>query len=335
MRFRLAAIAVVLVLAAAVAAAFWDAITPTPALVRGPLVVEIPAHEGTTDVARRLEEAGAVRSQWLFVGLAAARGRLRSLKAGEYEFPQGTDPLTVVRYVANGRVRQYPVLHPEGASVAELARALQQAKLASAEDILRLARDPGFLRTLNIRDAQSLEGYLFPDTYHFVKGMRPEEILTRMVQRLRTKLGPEAETRARERGLTLHQTLTLASIVEREAVAPEEARVIAGVFWNRLKRDMPLQADPTVQYAVGKERRTLTRSDLATDHPYNTYRNAGLPPGPIASPGLRAIEAVFDPAPVKYLYFVKLDERRHHFSTTVEEHNQAVARYRASRAATR
>jgi UPF0755 protein len=156
-------------------------------------------------------------------------------------------------------------------------------------------------------------------------------MLGRMVQRMRQKLTPEILARARARGLTLHQLLTLASIVEREARAPEERRLIAAVFWNRLRLDMPLQADPTVQYAVGKERTALTRADLGVDHPFNTYRYAGLPPGPIASPGLAAIEAALDPAAVAYLYFVARDERNHHFSRTVDEHNAAVARYRRSR----
>jgi UPF0755 protein len=152
-----------------------------------------------------------------------------------------------------------------------------------------------------------------------------------MVQRLRSKLTPEVLARARARGLDVHQLLTLASIIEREAVDPEEQRLISAVFWNRLRVDMPLQADPTVQYAVAKERRALTRADLATDHPYNTYVRHGLPPGPIASPGLGAIEAAVDPAPVTYLYFVARDDRRHYFSRTVAEHNAAVLRYRLSR----
>jgi UPF0755 protein len=152
-----------------------------------------------------------------------------------------------------------------------------------------------------------------------------------MVQRMQSKLTPEIRERATARHLTIHELLTLASIVEREAVAREERPLIAAVFWNRLRLGMPLQADPTVQYAMGKERRVLTRADLQTDHPYNTYLRAGLPPGPIASPGLDVVAATLDPAPVNYLYFVKKDDQRHYFSATVEEHNTAVARYRLTR----
>src|SRR5438132_459565 len=147
----------------------------------------------------------------------------------------------------------------------------------------------------------------------------------KMAQRMRAKLTPEIHGRARERGLSAHQLLTLASIIEREAIVKDEQRLISAVFWNRLKIGMPLQADPTVQYAAAKERRALSRADLVIDHPYNTYVHAGLPPGPIASPGLEAIHAALDPAPVKYLYFVARDDHRHHFSTTVDEHNAAVA----------
>ena len=227
-------------------------------------------------------------------------------------------------------MRQHAVLHPEGATVSELARTLENERLARAEDVIKAAGSDRLRQALGI-EGPSLEGYLFPDTYQFVRGMSVDEMLTRMVQRMRGKLTPEMQARARERGLTVHQLLTLASIVEREAVDSSEQKLIAAVFWNRLRIDMPLQADPTVQYAAAKERGTLTRADLAADHPYNTYVNRGLPPGPIASPGLGALEATLDPAPVKYLYFVARDDRRHHFSTTVAEHNAAVARYRLMR----
>ena len=307
-------------------------ITPTATLTNQALVVDIAPQAGVTEIADRLAETGAVRSAWAFIAVSVVQGDVRRLKPGEYEFPKGSSTLTVARMVGSGRVRQHPVLHPEGATISELARALETARLARAEDVLRVARDKAFLAGQGI-DAPSLEGYVFPDTYQFVRGMRVEDILGRMVQRLRTKLTPDVIARVKGRGWTVHQMLTLASIIEREAAVPEEQKLIAAVFWNRLQIDMPLQADPTVQYAVGKERRGLTRADLQTDHPYNTYRRSGLPPGPIASPGLGAIEAALDPAPVKYLYFVAVsaDGRRHHFSTTVEEHNAAVARYRLTR----
>jgi UPF0755 protein len=308
----------------------WRALRPTDTLAAGPRVVEIPAQEGVLGIARRLRDADVIRSPEAFVALSLLRGTARTLRAGEYEFPRDTTTPTALRLLESGKVRLHLVLHPEGATIAELARTLEQAQLARAGDVTRIASDPALLRSLGV-EAASLEGYAFPDTYHFAKGMTPEQILTRMVQRLRAKLTPEIVARARDRGMSVHQLLTLASIIEREAAVREERPVISGVFWNRLQIGMPLQADPTVQYAVGKERRALTRADLATDHPYNTYVHAGLPPGPIASPGVSAIEAAVAPASVTYLYFVASDDHRHHFSTTIAEHNAAVARYRLAR----
>jgi peptidoglycan lytic transglycosylase G len=329
MLMRAAALLVLVGLAAAAALA-WLALTPTPAVQAGPLVVEIPAHEGVLGIATRLAEAEVVRNRYAFLALTAGRGRIRHLKAGEYEIPRDASMLDILDLLVSGRVRQHAVLHPEGATVAELARTLEADRLAQADDVMRAASDEQLRRTLDVHGG-NLEGYLFPDTYQFVRGMSAQEMLTRMVQRMRSKLTPELLERARARGLDVHQLLTLASIIEREAIDPEEQRLISAVFWNRLRLDMPLQADPTVQYAVAKERRTLTRADLTADHPYNTYVRRGLPPGPIASPGLGAIEAALDPAPVKYLYFVARDDRRHHFSTTVAEHNAAVVRYRLSK----
>lgn len=308
----------------------WRVVTPPPELREGPRIVIVPASEGVLGIAFHLRDAGVIRSPEGFVALSLARGSFRTLKAGEYEVPRSASAHHVLTLLESGRVRQHPVLHREGESLAELARTLEQAGLASAGDILRVAADPAFLRAHGI-DAASAEGYLFPDTYHFVRGMTPEQLLGRMVQRMQAKLTPGLRERARARGVSVHELLTLASIVEREAIAADERPLIAAVFWNRLRINMPLQADPTVQYAVGKERRALTRADLATDHPYNTYVHPGLPPGPIASPGLSAIEAVLQPADVKYLYFVKKDDQRHHFSVSIEEHNSAVTRYRLAR----
>ena len=309
----------------------WWILTPAPGVRSGPRIVEIPAHRGFLEVARQLDAAGVIRSPLGFMLLTIARGSMRSLKAGEYQIPQGANTLTVLALIEGGQVLQHNVVFREGSTLAELARQLENERLATADDILRVARDGPFLRTLEV-PADSVEGYLFPDTYQFVKGMMPEEILARMVARLRERISPEILAAARARDLSMHQLLTLASIIEKEAVERREMPLISAVFWNRLKLDMPLQADPTVQYAVGKDRQRLTRDDLLTDSPFNTYRRAGLPPGPIASPSLPAIQAAANPASVNYLYFVATgDERRHRFSSTLADHNAAVALYRLGR----
>jgi peptidoglycan lytic transglycosylase G len=320
-----------LLMAAALAAfAAWQVLVPTAALREGARRIDLPANEGVLEIGRRLDGAGLIRSPLTFAALAVLRGTARHLRAGEYEIPEGSSTLHVLRLVESGKVVQHALLLPEGGSVAELAHTLEREGLASAPDVVRLAHDPRFLRAMAI-EAPSIEGYLFPDTYLLVRGLTPEEILLRMVHRLRAKVTPPMLDEARQRGLDLNGLLTLASIIEREAVVRDEMPLISAVFWNRLRLDMPLQADPTVQYAVGKDRQALSRADLLADDPYNTYRRPGLPPGPIASPGLAAIEAALHPAQVKYLYFVSMDDRRHFFSSTIEEHNAAVARYRLAR----
>lgn len=308
----------------------WWVLVPAPALQAGPQVVEIPALQGLFEVAGTLERAGVIRSPLGFVLLAALRGSARSLKAGEYEIPQHATTLLILSLLEEGKVKKHMVRFPEGGTVEELARLLEAEGLAKAEEVRGLAGYPSFLRSLGI-EAESLEGYLFPDTYRFIKGMTTEEMLARMVLRLREQLTPDILARAEARGLTLHQLLTLASIIEKEAVVPQEQPLISAVFWNRLRRAMPLQADPTVQYAVGKDRRALSRADLQVLSPFNTYRFPGLPPAPIASPGKAAILAAIEPAKAPYLYFVSTGGDRHHFSVTLEEHNSAVARYRLAR----
>lgn len=304
---------------------------PGPAVFRAARTVEIPPEMGVLALARRLEEEGIIRNRFSFVALALLRGTARSLKAGEYEIPAGTNALRVLKLLEVGKVKPHLLVLPEGFTVRELARQMEAEGLATTGEVLEASRDPQLLQALGI-EADSLEGYLFPDTYQVFKGMRPGEILARMVQRLREIVTPDLLAQAEGMGLTLHALLTLASIVEREAVLREELPLIAAVFWNRLKRDMPLQADPTVAYAVGKDGQAPNRADLAVDSPYNTYKHRGLPPAPIGNPGRAAILAVLNPAQVDYLYFVSVDDIRHHFSSTLEEHNAAVARYRLFRA---
>ena len=302
----------------------WWVTTSAPGVANGPRIVEVPPHLGLLGVARRLDEAGVIRSPFGFALLALVHGSARSLKAGEYEVPQGSNTFVVLSLLEGGKVLKHTVLLREGFTLAELAHAIEAEGLASAADVLRVGQDPLF-------PASSVEGYLFPDSYQFVKGVPPEEILERMVTRMRGQLTPDLLKAAEARGLNAHQLLTLASIIEREGVERSELPLISAVFWNRLKLDMPLQADPTVQYAVGKGRQALTRADLQVDHPFNTYRRVGLPPGPIANPGLPAIQAAAHPARVNYLYFVALGDRRHQFSQSLTDHNDAVARYRLAK----
>jgi UPF0755 protein len=307
------------------------ALLPAPGLRTGPRTVEILPQSGLLQVARTLAEAEVIRSRAMFVLLAVFRGTAGSLKAGEYELPEGAPLLAVLRQIELGRVKPRLLVLPEGFTIRELARQIEAEGIAPGDEVRRVATNPIFAWSLGLA-AETVEGYLFPDTYQVTKGMRIEEILARMVQRFREKVATdETLTRLQAHGLSLHELVTLASIVEKEAVLAEERPVIAGVFWNRLRRDMPLQADPTVAYAVGKDGRAPTRDDLQVDHPFNTYRNRGLPPGPIANPGLAAIQAVLSPAKVPYLYFVSIDDRQHHFSTTLEEHQQAVLRYRQAK----
>jgi UPF0755 protein len=308
----------------------WWVLSPGRALRIGSQLIEIPAHRGSLEVAQILGHAGVIQSPAGFLMTSLVRGSVRSLKAGEYQFPQNANTLTILGMLEAGQVVQHTVVFREGCTVAELARSLGAEGLVQADDVLRASTDGLFLQSLGI-PAGSLEGYLYPDTYQFVKGMTAEEILTRMVARMKDRVSADILAAARARDLNFHQLLTLASIIEKEAVDRGEMPLISAVFWNRLKLDMPLQADPTVQYAVGKERQRLTRDDLMVESPFNTYRRPGLPPGPIAGPSIAAIRAAANPARVGYLYFVASDDRRHQFSVTLADHNAAVARYRLAR----
>jgi UPF0755 protein len=320
-----------LVLAALAAVWVARAVRPPPPLEQGSRTVEIPATSGVLGIARQLAEQGVIRSQVVFVGLTLLRGTARSLKAGEYEVPRGAPLLAVLQLLETGRVKPHLLVLPEGFTIRDLARHVEAEGIAPAPDVIRVATSAHMTWSLGI-ESDSLEGYLFPDTYQVTKGIRVEEILGRMVQRFRERAGTaEVVARARQRGMSLHQLLTLASIVEKETALAAERPIVARVFLNRLRLDMPLQADPTVSYALAKEGRPPTREDLQIVHPFNTYKNRGLPPGPIGNPGRAAIDAVLEPANVPYLYFVAIDDRAHHFSTTLDEHNQAVARYRQYR----
>ena len=277
-------------------------------------------------ILKLLEKNGLIRSPGLFHFQARLRGGAKSIQAGVYALKASMTPREIYKHLSEGRVARRSFTIPEGYNVREIARTIRRARLADEAEILRLSRDPSFLRELNI-SATSIEGYLFPDTYHFPVGASSKKILGFMVRTMRRKFSPALREQAKAMGFTIHQTLTLASIIEKETSLSSERPLIAAVFINRLKRRMRLQSDPTVIYGLPHFDGNITKKDLRYDSPYNTYLHRGLPPGPIASPGLESIKSALNPAKVKYLYFVATKDGGHQFSRTYREHRRAVNRY--------
>lgn len=296
--------------------------------------IELTVEPGATvaGIGERLHALGLVDHPLLFRAVVALRRAGGRLKAGEYllEGPLSLDQ--VVDLLEKGSVVRREATFPEGRSLDEMA-SIAAAHGVAEDAFLRAARDPAPIRDLD-PEATDLEGYLFPDTYDLPRGTDAAEALVeRMVQRFREVIRPDLPLLA-DRGLSLRELVTLASLVELETALPSERPRIAAVFLNRLDRGMLLQTDPTVIYALklsGSYDGNIRKKDLEIDSPYNTYRHRGLPPGPIASPGREAIEAVLHPAGGDELYFVSRNDGSHQFSETLREHERAVDRYQRRR----
>ncbi|MBI4537575.1 MAG: endolytic transglycosylase MltG [candidate division NC10 bacterium] len=300
---------------------------PTGSLPGGPpRVVFIQPKTGVHDIAQALHEAGIIRSVWTFLTVAYLQGSITRLHAGEYEFSVGMPLMEVLRKLEAGRVITHQVTIPEGFDALDIAKLLASENLVDPERFLALVRDPALSEALGI-EAPGLEGYLFPDTYRLTRGMAEEEILRVMVARFRRKLPAEVASLAQAVGLDLHGAITVASLIEREAHLARERTLVSAVFHNRLRRKMPLQSDPTAVYGIPDAARRITLADLQRKSPYNTYLMVGLPPGPIANPGLGSILAAVAPAKVNYLYFVSKNDGSHVFSRTLREHSRAVVIY--------
>ena len=277
-------------------------------------------------IAQTLQQEGIVRSAPAFLLLHYAMGQ-GSLKAGEYKFDVPANALEVRERVLRGDVFARTVIVPEGFNLYEIAAAVEHAGLGTAADFVATAKsDQSLLHGIDPQ-AQSLEGYLFPDTYQFTRVDTVPEIAAAMVHRFRQA--------AQKIGLLgrpdIHRIVTMASIIEKETAVPEERPLVASVYYNRLDRNMVLGADPSVIYAAllaGRYRGTIYQSDLQFDSPYNTYKYPGLPPGPIANPGLASLQAAMHPAHSELLYFVSDNNGHHRFSRSLGEHAKNVAAYR-------
>jgi UPF0755 protein len=333
---RLGLSALVVGLVAGAAWAAWSYETRWPKISQGapPVRLVIPEGASGETIARELQAAGLVRHPLVFRVLARTRGVSGKLKAGEYALSGPLSLEGILDVLVRGDVVRREVTVPEGRSLDEIATIVASEGMG-LEPFLVAAHDPSPVRDLDPL-ASDLEGYLFPDTYEVPQSPEaPRGLVHRMTLRFRQVIEPQLP-RIAERGLTVRQVVTLASIVELETAQPVERPRIAAVFLNRLERGMPLQTDPSIVYALKKAGRwdgDIRKPDLDIDSPYNTYRRAGLPPGPLGSPGRESILAVIDPAPTKDLYFVSRNDGTHEFSETLEAHNRAVDRYQKHRAA--
>ncbi len=316
-----------------------DAPVAVPSAPPGqPIDVTIVPGQSPAEIGQVLEELGVIESDVQFRALVALLGYDRVLQAGDYEFRSGMPALEVVYLMRRGSIATREVTIVEGWRLEQIADALEEHGIPR-EEFLAAARageyDFDFLADLD--PEQSLEGFLFPDTYTFRRSDTARDIIEGMLQRFDDKIPPALREEATQGGLTFHEILTIASLVEREAQLDEERPIIAQVFLARLSLGMPMEADPTVQYAIAADadsvaeygywKHELTQEDLEVDSPYNTYGVPALPPGPIASPGLASIIAVIRPADTEYLFFVATLDGSHAFAETFEGHLENVNRY--------
>ena len=298
-----------------------------------PKTVDIPKGAGFFAITQILYREGLVENRPFFWLLALGKKAERTIRAGEYELSGAMTPAQIIAKLVQGEVKVYTVTLPEDITVKEVVERLAAVKLINEKLFMTLAADKSFLASLGIA-GESIEGYLSPDTYRFDRSMTTREILRTLVREFWRKLTPEMTSRAEEMGMTISEWVTLASMIGKEAMIHAEKPIIASVFHNRLTRGMKLQSDPTAIYhpgIMGASAKTVRREHLLADTPHNTYRIQGLPPGPIANPGLDSLLAAIHPAKTNYLYFVSRNDGTHHFSANIEEHHRAVSKYQINR----
>jgi len=329
---RTVGIASLLLLSFAIILFFYTAIyLRTPSHVGG-FKKTIAIRRGMTfkEVAHLLGDEGIIRGSWRFMLWGRLSGVFPKIKAGEYELSPAMTPLQVLEALTKGKVKQHKASIPEGYTVSQIAEILESKGITNKEAFLEKCFSPQYSSSLGI-EADSLEGYLFPDSYFFSKCLEPENVIETMVRRFRRIYTPQYSERAKELGFSDYEILTLASMIEKEAAIPWERFLVSGVYHNRLKRNMRLYSCPTVIYGIKDFNGNLTKRDLERHTPYNTYLIQGLPPGPICNPGREAIVAALYPATTKHLYFVSKNDGSHYFSSTFKEHDMAVWKYQKGR----
>ncbi len=302
----------------------------TPSHSRYPVEIRVEQGDSLATVVRKLREQQLIANGFLFSLWARLNGVEKRIHQGLYRFETRVPPREILDRLVTGRGIFQTVTIPEGFTVREIAELLEKMQIAGKDKFIAEADNAHLLTTLGLNE-KGLEGYLFPSTYHFTPSTPEKDIIATMAEQFRKISLPVLNQRSGAAELTSHEILTLASIIEKETGIESERPAVSAVFHNRLKRQMPLQSDPTVIYGLKNFNGNLTRKDLQEPTPYNTYRIAGLPPGPICNPGLSSIRAALQPAQVSYLYFVSKNDGTHLFSETIEAHNQAVKMYQPVR----
>jgi UPF0755 protein len=295
-----------------------------------PTEIRVEQGDSLAVVVRKLRERKIISNGFLFSLWARLTGAEKKIHQGLYRFENGMPPRAILERLVTGRGIFQTVTIPEGLTVKEIAALLETLQIADRERFLAEAASPSLLSMLGLQQI-GLEGYLFPSTYHFTPATPEKDIILTMAEQFRKVSLPLLNQRDNGNPLTSHETLTLASIIEKETGVEAERPLVSAVFHNRLKRQMPLQSDPTVIYGLKDFDGNLTRRHLNDPTPYNTYRIAALPPGPICNPSVSSIRAALQPAQVPYLYFVSKNDGTHLFSETMEIHNQAVKAYQPLR----
>lgn len=334
---------ILVIVAGGAGAAVWNMMRPVSDSAE-PVVFEIKSGSGTSQIADQLEQEGLIRSGLAFKGYLKWKNQGSSFMAGTYSMNPGVSYDEIISKLNSGEVVPEEMVKftiPEGYTVLQMADKLSAEGVVDREEFIKLANDPSSFDVDIIKDIPvdeelryALEGYLFPETYELKKGSSTYDVMQRMLEEFQTKINtiPDLDSKLKARNLSLHELLTIASLVEREVVVDEERALVAGVIDNRIKQDMKLEIDATVQYLLDKPKARLLFKDLKVQSPYNSYLNKGLPPGPIASPSLESIEAALAPEASDYLFYVtkKDGSSGHLFAKTYKQHQQNIAKSKAA-----
>ncbi len=296
----------------------------TPVTPPKPVRLDILPGQGAWEISKILQKTGVISNAGTFITIAALSGKAKHMQAGAYVFEGNHVPLDIMNILFRGKTQRFRVTIPEGYTIYQIGEVISKTGLLTKDRFITSTRSKQ-TRDFFTVPAPSMEGFLFPDTYYLAPQMTPLEIMSKMNERFRSVYTPAMEQRSKVLGMSKLEVITLASLIEKEAVAPLEKPLISSVFHNRMMKGMRLQSDPSAVYGIDGFTGKIGPDDLLRESPYNTYRHEGLPPGPICNPGLDSIKAALWPAKTEYLYFVSKGDGKHVFSRTLQEHNRAIS----------